>query len=62
MNEMKATKYTMSITVEVLSIDSINGLLTTLQEELHGEFTRGSLTADDGDTITWTVNQELLDI
>ena len=50
---MKATKYTVSINIEVLSLDAVDSLLIHVMGQLGNEFTRGSLTADDGDHVEW---------
>lgn len=50
---MKATKITMTLKVEVLSMDSIPALLCDVTNEIHRETVSGSLTKDDGDTVSW---------
>lgn len=50
---MKATKITMTLRVEVLSMDSIPALLCDAANEIHQETVSGRLTKDDGDTISW---------
>jgi len=56
---MKATKHTVTITVEVLSIDTVPGLVQECVEQMRKEYVRGELKADDGDTVKWelTSNQ-----
>jgi hypothetical protein len=55
---VKATKTTMTIKVEVLSLDSIPALLMEVAERVRHEFPNGSLTACDGDQVAWTAEQK----
>lgn len=55
---MKANKVTLTITVEVLSIDAAPSLLSKIIGEIDNEFINGHLVADDGDTVTWTTQFE----
>ena len=50
---MRANKFTITIQVEVLSPDSAPALFIQMADQFQQEFRTGSLTADDGDTITW---------
>ena len=50
---MKANKFTITIQVEVLSPGSAPALFLQMADQFQQEFRTGSLTADDGDTITW---------
>lgn len=50
---MKATKITMTLKVEVLSMDSIPALLCDVANEIHQETVSGVLTKEDGDTVSW---------
>lgn len=52
---MKATKHTLTLTVEVLHIDCIPALLTEAAENIGRENTNGELVKDDGDTVKWTL-------
>jgi len=52
---MKATKHTVTITVEVLSLDTVPGLLQECSEQMRKEYVNGELSADDGDKIKWEV-------
>ena len=54
---MRAQKITVGIITETLSIDSVPSLLVRMMECLGNEMHNGSLTADDGDSITWTTTQ-----
>ena len=55
---MKALKYTMTIKVEVLSIDAIPGIISEAMAQLDKEFKDGKLVADDGDMVEWNTEQE----
>jgi hypothetical protein len=55
---MKATKYTATIEIEVLSIDSIAGIAHDAIAKIDSEFPKGQLTADDGDSVKWEIKQE----
>lgn len=52
---MKATKHTVTITLEVLSLDVVQGLLQECSEQMRKEYINGELSADDGDKIKWEV-------
>ena len=52
---MIAEKTTITITVEVLSQDSIQGLLWKVYEALENEMIEGTLRAEDGDTVSWSM-------
>jgi hypothetical protein len=51
---MIANKITVTIVVEVLAVEVVPGLLEKAAEHISGEFHTGSLTASDGDTVTWS--------
>lgn len=56
---MNATKYTVKITVEALSRDSVPKLVEEALIKLHLEETKeGSLFKDDGDIVYWTTEEE----
>ena len=55
---MKAIKYTVTITVEVLSMDSVPSLLEKTSFEISDEYSEGNLTAEDGDSVHWVTKQE----
>lgn len=57
---MKATKYLVTVQVEVLSLDAVPGLLNAAREQMEHEFTEGKLEADDGDTVAWNVHPLLV--
>jgi hypothetical protein len=57
---MKATKSTVTIKLEVLSKDTIRSLLSTMLAEYENEVTRGELSYDDGDVVSWDTNTETL--
>ncbi len=50
---MKATKYTVTIVIEVLSLDSVEGMLPLAAAQIGNEVTTGVLRHDDGDEIRW---------
>lgn len=50
---MKATKFTLTVTVEVLSMDAAASLLMQAVDQISEEFHNGELTAADGDTVKW---------
>lgn len=54
---MKATKYEVTIRMEVLSLDAIQGLLSEVSGNLDSEFTQGSLVNEDGDCASWDVKK-----
>jgi hypothetical protein len=59
---MKTSKITVSIVVEVLSIDSVPGLLYQVAELISTgeEKVSGNLRASDGDEISWeTTSKEV---
>ena len=55
---MKATKRTLTVTIEALSVDCFPSLLIDLTEELSKERLSGRLVHDDGDTIIWNTKQQ----
>lgn len=50
---MKAVKYTLNIEIEVLSLDTVGGLLYELAEVMSNENIQGNLEKNDGDSIRW---------
>ena len=59
-NNMTATKTTMTIKIEVLSPDSIPGLLFEAMDRIGTECPNGSIGKADGDSISWeSKNQEV---
>ena len=59
---MKANKITMKITVEVLSIDSIPALLSSLEKYLYAEIQNGKMVMSDGDAVKWTTSTKKVKI
>jgi hypothetical protein len=57
---MRASKSTVTIKLEVLSKDAIRSLLSTMLEKYENEVTRGELSYDDGDLVSWDTNTETL--
>ena len=55
---MNATKYTMTIVVEVLSIDSIPALINRVSAAVMSEALEGTLTMNDGDSVSWSVESK----
>lgn len=60
---MKANKITVTITVEALSVDSTPHLIREVANHIGNgmEYTNGSLTSDDGDTVTWTATSKTVE-
>ena len=52
---MKATKYTVTFEVEVLSLSTVCALVQRALNEVQNEFVVGELQADDGDKIAWDI-------
>ena len=55
---MEANKVTVTIKVEVLSIDTVAGLLQDVITQIMREFENGRLVANDGDLIEWDTKRE----
>lgn len=55
---MNATKHTITITVEVLSIDAAPALICDVNEQLRREVITGNLTYLDGDSVDWYTDSE----
>mgnify|MGYP003458126704 CR=1 FL=1 len=58
---MQATKFTVTITVEALSMDCLPALIYEVVENLQNENRTGSLLKDDGDYVTWGTKGERVD-
>ena len=52
---MNGIKYTLTVTIEVLSVDTMRSMLHSVVDHIDNEYHSGSLTADDGDTVTWDI-------
>ena len=50
---MHATKYTVTIEVELLSLDALPGILYEVVELITNENRTGSLLKEDGDMVKW---------
>ena len=50
---MEATKYTVTITVQALSIDSIPYLIQSVINSIESEIRSGMSIFDDGDEVRW---------
>ena len=57
---MKACKIMLKIETETLSVESIPGLLQMVIMQMQKEFEGGMLRANDGDTVTWSVNKDTI--
>lgn len=55
---MKANKVTLTVTIEVLSIDAAPAQLYEVASRIRDEFVSGQLVAADGDTATWKTETE----
>jgi len=53
---MTTQKVTMTIKIEVLSVDSISNLLLALADAIEKERISGAIYYEDGDKITWVTN------
>lgn len=58
---MKATKYTLTVTVEALHMDSIPDMLRRVYEQLQQEAHAGCLRMEDGDEVLWATKQKLVE-
>ena len=57
---MNASKVTVSIVVESLSVDVVHGLLEEVAEHIDREIENGNLSMSDGDSVTWkTVRKDV---
>jgi len=57
---MQADKFTVTIKVEVLSIDVVPGLLIEVAKIMEDENKAGYLSKEDGDSIKWeTVSEKV---
>ena len=50
---MQAIKFTVSVKIEVLSMESVPNLLTKASERISDECPKGQLSFEDGDCIEW---------
>tara|TARA_R110000772_G_scaffold17946_3_gene50038 strand:+ start:175260 stop:175439 length:180 start_codon:yes stop_codon:yes gene_type:complete len=55
---MEATKITLKIELECLSMDTIRGLLLSAVDDMDKERINGSFSHDDGDNIKWELKTE----
>lgn len=58
---MQATKYTVTIEIEVLSLDSVEALIYETANIMSNENRTGSLLKEDGDFVKWGVKSERVD-
>lgn len=54
---MKATKFRVTVEIEVLSTDTIDGMLERVQERLAYGIHTGENIADDGDYLRWETTE-----
>lgn len=59
---MKAQKFTVTIVIEALSIDSVPSLASQAVEQIRNEMLHGELSASDGDQVIWDTNQKLVNL
>ena len=52
---MRATKYTLKIEIQVLSLEVTNSLLAEVIRNIEEENMRGFLSKEDGDMASWNV-------
>ena len=50
---MDATKFTVLVKIEVLSMDSVPSLLIKASERIGDECPKGQLSFEDGDCVEW---------
>lgn len=55
---MKANKITVTITVEVLDINTVPAMVGHAVENIESEYVNGVLTATDGDQVKWETKSE----
>ena len=58
---MQATKFTVTIEIEVLSLDVVPGLLSEAASVMANENRTGSLLKEDGDFVKWGTKSERID-
>jgi len=58
---MQANKFTVTIQIEVLSLDVVPGMLQEVTEIISNENRTGSLLKEDGDFVKWGTKSERVD-
>tara|TARA_R110000772_G_scaffold190788_1_gene301605 strand:+ start:734 stop:913 length:180 start_codon:yes stop_codon:yes gene_type:complete len=58
---MQGTKFTVTVEIEVLSLDVVPSILHEVTENIRAENRSGSLLKEDGDHIKWGVKSERVD-
>jgi hypothetical protein len=58
---MQATKFTVTVEIEVLSLEVVPSLLCEVTDNIRAENRSGSLLKEDGDHIQWGVKSERVD-
>lgn len=59
---MKATKYTVTVTMEMLSLDVLPSLFGEAFDLLEQEANEAFLSHDDGDSVAITIEREAVEI
>jgi len=55
---MKATKFKVTVEIEVLSMDCVPHMLSKALDQIQNEHRAGVLIAEDGDELRWNVGSE----
>jgi len=55
---MRAEKVTVTLQIDVLSIDSVPALLYEAAEHIRSEIEHAIITKSDGDTIDWDISRK----
>lgn len=58
---MQATKFTVTIEVEVFSMDTVPGLVQEVAQVMSNENRTGSLLKEDGDYVKWGTKSKRVD-
>lgn len=58
MRATKYTKYTLKITAEALSIDTLSGLVSEAMSNIIDDKHDGELLYEDGDTVEWSIETQ----
>ena len=55
---MRADKFTLTITCQALSLDTLPGLLNEVSNMINSENLGGALVKSDGDNVEWGIKSE----
>lgn len=58
---MQANKFTVTIEIEVLSLDSVPALVSEVATIMRNENRTGSVLKEDGDSVKWGTKSERVD-